>query len=178
MMFCVCVCVFSLSLCLQFEVNRLVCIQLLSLSAQTLFSPEPPDLHLSLPLIHFFSHFNSLPPCFSLFVISVGVSLSSLTIAQSRSLGLPFLCVFYLCFWFGLFILVFFPYANISILLVTQRRPKYLPLISLLYSLYAFFLILLFFLSLRTREGQMCGVRVFHRARDRDHDRKYGQHTQ
>lgn len=64
----VCVlCIACVCLWLQFEVNRCVCIQLLSLSAQTLFSPEPPDLHLSLPLIHFFSPFHSLPPCFCFF---------------------------------------------------------------------------------------------------------------
>lgn len=76
-----CVCVCPLSLCLQFEVNRPVVIQILSLSlsAQTLFSPEPPDLHLSVPLFYFFSQFISLPPCFYIFIISSGVALPSLT---------------------------------------------------------------------------------------------------
>lgn len=56
---CVRAFVCPLALCLQFEVNRLVCIQLLSLCVPKLASPDPPDHNLSLSVFHF-SSFTSI----------------------------------------------------------------------------------------------------------------------
>lgn len=152
----------------QFRVNSCVCIQ-------TLFSPEPPDLHLP-----FFSHFNFQQLCFTfsiiiLFEVPLRFVASILIHPSKISLSV---CLFVQFIQPLVPALLVSSYLHILILAIYCLWPKGKPFNVQSSSCCCVFVHTLPFCPLRTWEGQMCGVRVFHWTRDRDHNWKHSQHTQ